>query len=104
MKWNYKIIELFDAMLYPFEFPDGFRAAAELRGFDFGGGRTPLHPGRVHDRGALAAVLQFILSDFGIGVNAPAEGCAPRTRIIEDDKISQVVYEVLDELKKRGIV
>src|SRR5262249_45948549 len=33
MKWQYRITELFDAMLGPFEFPDGFRAAAELRGF-----------------------------------------------------------------------
>ena len=41
MKWNYRILELFDAMLYPFEFPDGFRAAAELRGFDFGNSRQP---------------------------------------------------------------
>ncbi|HUK17384.1 MAG TPA: dihydrodipicolinate synthase family protein, partial [Bryobacteraceae bacterium] len=32
MKWQYRILELFDAMLFPFEFPDGFRAAAELRG------------------------------------------------------------------------
>ncbi len=41
MKWNYRIIELFDTMLYPFEFPDGFRAAASLRGFNFGSGRLP---------------------------------------------------------------
>jgi len=43
MKWQYRILELFDAMLFPFEFPDGFRAAAELRGFRFGrgGSRKP---------------------------------------------------------------
>src|SRR5664279_3160475 len=31
MQWNYRILALFDTMLYPFEFPDGFRAAAALR-------------------------------------------------------------------------
>ena len=49
MQWNYRIIALFDTMLYPFEFPDGFRAAASLRGFDFGGGRLP-QTGRAEDR------------------------------------------------------
>src|SRR5271166_4147815 len=38
MRWQYRILELFDAMLFPFEFPAGFRAAAELRGFRFGAG------------------------------------------------------------------
>src|SRR5205823_13193105 len=33
MRWQYRILDLFDLMLNPFEFPDGFRAAAEMRGF-----------------------------------------------------------------------
>ena len=34
VRLNYRILDLFDAMLDPpFEFPDGFRAAAALRGF-----------------------------------------------------------------------
>jgi dihydrodipicolinate synthase/N-acetylneuraminate lyase len=33
---------LFDAMLQRFEFPDGFRAAAELRGFSFGDSRQAI--------------------------------------------------------------
>src|SRR5688572_2906342 len=37
-----RILELFDAMLYSADFPEGFRAAVELRGFDFGAGRQPL--------------------------------------------------------------
>jgi 4-hydroxy-tetrahydrodipicolinate synthase len=102
MKWNYKIIELFDAMLFPFEFPDGFRAAAELRGFHFGPGRQPLSAGRLHDRGALESMLQCILSEFGL-VEAP-KVCAPRSRVVEEDKVAQVVFEVMDELARRGIL
>jgi dihydrodipicolinate synthase/N-acetylneuraminate lyase len=41
MKWQYRILELFDVMLYPFEFPDGFRAAAELRGFAWAARASP---------------------------------------------------------------
>ena len=103
MKWNYRILELFDAMLYPFEFPDGFRAAAELRGFNFGVGRQPQSPVQKSDGEALAKVLQCILADFEL-VAPPAAGCAPRIHQPEQDKIKQVVWDVLFELEKRGVV
>ena len=56
MKWQYRILELFDVMLYPFEFPDGFRAAAELRGFRMGRSRQPQTGAQQADRTALASV------------------------------------------------
>ena len=34
MRLQYRLLELFDAMLYSADFPEGFRAAVELRGFD----------------------------------------------------------------------
>ena len=103
MRWQYRILELFDAMLFPFEFPDGFRAGAELRGFNFGRARQPM-TGRQHtDRSQLRDVLQCILSDFGV-VEPPAGGCAPRTLLVERDRIAQVVQEVVSALEKRGII
>jgi 4-hydroxy-tetrahydrodipicolinate synthase len=102
MQWQYRVLELFDAMLYPFEFPDGFRAAAELRGFRFGRGRQPQTSGQRSDRTALTAVLQCILADFEL-VERPASGCAPRSREIGADKVQQVVFETLRELRKRGL-
>ena len=102
MKWQYRILELFDAMLYPYEFPDGFRAAAGLRGFQFGRGRQPLTGAQRSDNTALTSVLQCILADFEL-VDRPAGGCAPRTGEIGADKTRQVVREVLRELEKRGI-
>ena len=103
MKWNFRILELFDAMLYPFEFPDGFRAAAEFRGFDFGKSRQPQTPAQQSDRDVLARVLQCILADFEL-VDPPAAGCAPRIQQPEHDKLKQVVWDVLFELEKRGAV
>jgi 4-hydroxy-tetrahydrodipicolinate synthase len=103
MRWQYRILELFDAMLNPFEFPDGFRAAAELRGFRFGHGRQPLSSAQESDKKALESILQCILSDFGL-VEAPAAGCAPRTGVMEQDKIAQVVYEVMAILDQRGML
>jgi dihydrodipicolinate synthase/N-acetylneuraminate lyase len=102
MRWNYRILALFDTMLYPFEFPDGFRAAAELRGFDFGEGRLPQTGAQKTDRATLSKVLQCILADLEV-VSRPAEGCAPRTGQPATDKLEQVVFEVMHELEKRGI-
>lgn len=103
MRLQYRILELFDAMLAPFEFPDGFRSAAEMRGFDFGRGRQPMTPGQIEDRTALQSVLRCILSDFGL-VDPPPEGCPPRTGNIQDDKLSQIVYEVMRTLEERGVI
>ncbi len=36
MRLQYRLLELFDAMLYSADFPEGFRAAVELRGFRVG--------------------------------------------------------------------
>jgi len=103
MKWQYRILDLFDAMLYPFEFPDGFRAAAELRGFRFGCGRQPQTSAQRADRTALTSVLHCILADFQL-VSQPASGCAPRIQQVATDKVEQVVFEVMRELEKRGVL
>jgi dihydrodipicolinate synthase/N-acetylneuraminate lyase len=103
MRWQYRILELFDAMLNPFEFPDGFRAAAEMRGFRFGQGRQPMTGAQQEHRVALQSALQCLLSDFGF-VAAPAAGCAPRGPQPEQEKITQMVYEVLQALEKKGVL
>jgi dihydrodipicolinate synthase/N-acetylneuraminate lyase len=103
MKLQYRILELFDAMLFPFEFPDGFRAAAEMRGFNLGRGRQPLTPGQEQDRTSLSGVLRCILADFGL-IAPPAEGCAPRKGSAEDDRVTQIVHEVMQALQRRGVI
>ncbi len=103
MQWNYRILELFDTMLFPFEFPDGFRAAAEIRGFKFGRGRQPLSQAQEVDRGALEKVLQCIIADFGYA-QPPAGGCAVRIGQPQKDKVAQLVQEVVTELAARGVI
>ena len=95
-----RLIELFDAMLYSADFPEGFRAAVDLRGFNFGRGRQPLSDVQSIDRLALQRVLQCILADFGV-VDAPAEGCVPRSGNLERDKVLQVTEAVMAKLRQR---
>jgi 4-hydroxy-tetrahydrodipicolinate synthase len=65
MKLQYRLLKLFDIMLYSADFPDGFRTAVELRGFRLGHSRQPRSDAQRTDAAALRSVLQRILSDFG---------------------------------------
>ncbi|MCU0245612.1 MAG: dihydrodipicolinate synthase family protein [Bryobacter sp.] len=103
MKLQFRVLEIFDMMLNPFEFPDGFRTAAEMRGFALGHGRQPMTAAQESERAALAEVLRCILAEFGI-VEPPLAGCAPRTGAIPADKTTQIVFEVMHELERRGLI
>jgi dihydrodipicolinate synthase/N-acetylneuraminate lyase len=103
VKLQLRLIELFDTMLYSADFPDGFRAAVELRGFDMGKSRQPLSDTQQVDRETLQRVLQCILADFDI-VPAPEEGCAVRTGQAQQDKVAQIAQEVMLKLRQRGVV
>ena len=103
MKLQYRLLELFDTMLYSADFPEGFRAAVELRGFQMGRSRQPMTDAQQVDRGALQRMLQCILADFGYA-DRPAEGCAARTGNLSADRVAQIVTSVVDELRKRGAV
>ncbi len=98
-----RMIELFDAMIYAADFPEGVRAAVELRGFRMGPSRQPATDAQRVDRAALQRVLQCIMADFGI-LTEPAEGCPPRTGNAPADRIRQLAEGVLQELKQRGAI
>jgi 4-hydroxy-tetrahydrodipicolinate synthase len=103
MALQYRLLELFDAMLYSADFPEGFRAAIELRGFAMGRGRQPLSPTQQVNRNKLQELLRCILSDFGY-VEAPPEGCPPRGNELEPLRVKKIADEVLSELRKKGMV
>ena len=65
-----KLLELFDTMLYTCDFPEGFRAASELRGIKFGQGRQPQTDEQRANRRKLSLQLQEILKKLEI--SAPA--------------------------------
>ncbi len=103
MRLQFRMLELFDAMLYSADFPEGFRAAVELRGFRVGASRQPQTDGQRIDRVGLQKVLQCILADFGY-VEAAPECCPPRTGDISQDRITHIAATVLQELQRRGAI
>ncbi len=103
MRIQYRLVELFDTMLYSADFPEGFRAGAEIRGFRMGASRQPLSDKQRIDRAGLERVLRCILADFGY-VDPPSEGCVPRSGDLNQDRISQITASVLETLRQRGVI
>ncbi len=101
MRIQFRLLELFDTMLYSADFPEGFRAGVELRGFRMGQSRQPLSEAQRTDRAALSRLLQCILAEFGY-VEAPGEGCPPRTGDLGRDRIAQITAAVIAELRRQG--
>ncbi|MEZ6068564.1 MAG: dihydrodipicolinate synthase family protein [Planctomycetaceae bacterium] len=112
---QYDLVTLFDAMLYQSEFPEGFRAAASLRGFDLGVGRQPLSDEQRMDLSKLRDTLQCLLAAHGYA-DQPVTGCNPdllRTTSAAvtatqsllagtSGDVSEIVRKVVAELRRRG--
>ena len=103
MRMQFRLLELFDTMLYSADFPEGFRAAVELRGFQVGPSRQTRSDKQQIDYVTLQTVLQCILAEFGY-VEGPASGCPTRTGNIDQDRISHIAASVIETLRQRGAI
>ena len=101
---QYDIVTLFDAMLYSAEFPDGFRTAVRLRGFDTGVGRQPLSDEQQTDLATLANKLQCMLSEHGF-TDEPLCGCPlpAGAKGSSPEEVATIVQAVVAELTRRGL-
>jgi dihydrodipicolinate synthase/N-acetylneuraminate lyase len=100
---QYKLLRLFDAMIYSADFPEGVRAALRLRGFETGQGRQPLSPGQQVDLQTLSDHLQCLLAEEGF-TDEPLSGCPPRPSDATARQMDVIVRTVVAELKRRGMV
>lgn len=98
---QYKLLGLFDAMIYSADFPEGFRAALALRGIDPGVGRQPLSDTQQVQIAALSRTLQCLLAEEGF-TGEPVGGC-PATGPVDSQAVNQIVQGVMAELKRRGM-
>lgn len=102
MRVQYRLLELFDAFLYSTDFPEGFRAAVELRGFAMGPSRQPLSPTQQVNREQLKKVMRCLMTDFG--VEPPPEGCPARLGDPAADPVNTLVTEVMRALREKGVM
>lgn len=103
---QYDLVQLFDTMLYQAEFPNGFRAAVELRGFNMGPGRQPQSDNQVTDLELLSRSLQCMLAGQGFS-DEPVGGCRAGDALtdggLNSQEIRKIVQSVMTELKNRGM-
>jgi len=99
---QYRLLELFDAMIYGCEFPEGFRAALQLRGIRTGVGRQPHAPSQQLQLERIREHLQCLLAAEGF-TDEPVAGC-PAGQPIDSEQVARIVESVLDELRRRGAV
>jgi dihydrodipicolinate synthase/N-acetylneuraminate lyase len=98
---QYRLLTLFDAMIFSAEFPEGFRAALRLRGIETGVGRQPQSNVQQAALEQLSGQLQCLLAAEGF-TNEPIGGC-PAGQKVDPDSVSRIVLSVFEELKKRGL-
>jgi 4-hydroxy-tetrahydrodipicolinate synthase len=98
---QYRLLPLFDAMLYSAEFPEGFRAALALRGIHTGHGRQPQSQCQQRDLENLRLQLQCLLAAEGFA-DEPVGGCPVGTSV-DDQQVARIVDDVLLELRRRGM-
>lgn len=84
-------------------FPEGFRAAASLRGFNLGSSRQPFSEREEQNLENLRGKLACILADCGFAEAAPACPRDSRTTATlprrEENSVESIVQEVLRKLR-----
>lgn len=99
---QYRLVQLFDAMIYSIDFPEGFRAAVELRGFQLGKSRQPLSTGQQVDLETIRRELACLLADHGF-VNEPVDGCPVERHPARAAEVDTIVRQVVAELRRQGL-
>lgn len=99
---QYKLVRLFDAMIYSADFPEGFRAAVSLRGFQTGAGRQPLAPSQQVKLETVRDTLACLLAEEGFA-DEPLAGCPVGGEQVDPEHVSRIVQGVLSELRQRGV-
>jgi 4-hydroxy-tetrahydrodipicolinate synthase len=97
---QFRLLKLFDAMIYSAEFPEGFRTSLRLRGIETGVGRQPQSPVQQQRITELSDELQCLLAAEGF-TDEPIGGC-PAGQSVDPDQIARIVQTVVDELKRRS--
>ena len=98
---QYRLLKLFDAMLYSAEFPEGFRAALQLRGIRAGVGRQPKSERQQLEYTELSRQLQCMLAAEGY-TDEPVGGCAVGRRP-DAEQVARIVRRVVRDLQGWGV-
>ena len=94
------LIRLFDPTVYSADFPEGFRSAVALRGFQMGAGRQPLSQKHRTILAELEKTLGELLAEEGLA--GPATAASSPAAGLDPQLIGRIVEDVLTQLKQQG--
>lgn len=97
---QYRLLTLFDAMIFNSEFPEGFRESLQLRGIRTGKGRQPQAPNQRASLEQLSQQLQCLLAAEGF-TDEPVGGC-PVGESVDPGQIDRIVEQVVRELRRQS--
>jgi dihydrodipicolinate synthase/N-acetylneuraminate lyase len=94
---QFKLLDLFTLMVNAPNFPEGFRAGYELRGFHPGRARFPLSPGEIELMGDIRRRIACVLTECGFA--EAAQACQSEELIPDPDLRSTVESIVRNVLR-----
>lgn len=100
---QFKILELFNAMISAPNFPSGFRAGYEMRGFNIGPARYPLSSDEADKMQEVRNHVACLLSDCGFSEAATScknSNYKSNTGSVAPVDIDAIVKSVMDSLQK----
>jgi 2-dehydro-3-deoxy-D-pentonate aldolase len=93
---QFKLLDLFDLMVNAPNFPEGFRAGYELRGFRPGRARFPLSPAEVVSMADIRSRLACVLAECGFA--EAAGGCVRDAK--SPDQLRETVQAIVREVMR----
>jgi 4-hydroxy-tetrahydrodipicolinate synthase len=93
---QFRLLPLFDALVFTVDFPEGFRVALKLRGFQAGRGRQPKAVEQSAKLGQLTDQLQHMLSDQQLRASGAHAGTNSSA---DHERVTRIVQAVLADLK-----
>lgn len=101
---QFKILELFNAMITAPNFPSGFRAGYEMRGFSIGPARYPLSSAEAEQMQEVRNHVACLLSDCGFSEAAAScknRNCISSVNSAAPIDIDAIVKSVMDSLNQK---
>ncbi|MBU3666495.1 MAG: dihydrodipicolinate synthase family protein [Chthoniobacterales bacterium] len=94
---QFKLLDLFSLMVNAPNFPEGFRAGYELRGFHPGRARFPLSPGELEKMADIRARIACVLAECGFP--EAAQACGRAMPAPDRGQVESIVRNILKQLQ-----
>lgn len=105
IRMQYRIMDLFNAMIQAPNFPEGFRAGYSIRGFDVGHARFPLSQQESERGEHIRNEIACLLAEFGFSEAASvcktSRSNTASSAAVSRDQVQNIVRDVVQQMRKQ---